>query len=214
MRDSESLPRSIHELALQLLRRSKCHAMHQAMQHSVPRLQLLEQRGDLLVEAHIAHEPFRAWQIRNQILGFLLQPLVLVTNRQLPSRRMQLLRNRPGNTPLVRQPKNHRRLLSLAQSQPRLTKLSFSPTHVRTAFPPHRSSSPSSPTAHFLFSIFPLATRHSSLATRFYETPSQSPSPNTAAPPASHAGNSSGNPFSRAPPAAIPFSPGPAAYSP
>src|SRR5271170_3287822 len=65
-----------------------------------------------------------------------------------------------------------------------------------------------------LFSPFPLATRHQPLATRFCGTPSQSPSPNTVAPPAFHADNSSGSPSSPAPPAAIPSSSGPAAYSP
>jgi hypothetical protein len=43
---------------------------------------------------------------QDQVLGFLLQALVLIGNCELGSRLMQALRNRPGNAALIGHPKN------------------------------------------------------------------------------------------------------------
>ena len=63
-------------------------------------------------------KPSAPRQVRDQIFGFLLQPLVLIRNRQPPSRFVQFLRNGPRDAALVRQAKNHRRLLSFAHDPP------------------------------------------------------------------------------------------------
>ena len=114
MRDAKAFPRSVHKFSVQIRGLRECHAVHQAVQFSITRLQILEQFGNLFVRGNVAHKSCRAGQIGDQILGFLLQPLVLIGDRQTPAAFVDLLGNGPGNAALVGQSKDYRRLLLIA----------------------------------------------------------------------------------------------------
>jgi len=85
--------------------------VHQSVQNAVARFQVFEQLRDLIIEAQVAHEAIRARQIADQVLGFLCEAFVLVSDRQFPAVCVQLLRDGPGNASLVRQSKHYRGLL-------------------------------------------------------------------------------------------------------
>ena len=71
------------------------------MQRSVARLQRFEQLRDFFIAGDIALKCLRARQAEDHVPGFLRQPLVLIGDRELPARRVQLLRNGPGDAALV-----------------------------------------------------------------------------------------------------------------
>src|SRR6266446_1203961 len=116
VRDAKSFARGVEELALQFLRGRESHAVHDAVQHAVSRFQFLKELGDLLVRRDVAHETRGTWQIGDQILRFLLEPLVLVGNRQPPAGLVQFLRNGPRDAALVGEAEDHCRLLRVAHS--------------------------------------------------------------------------------------------------
>src|SRR5207248_3953689 len=85
MRDAKTFARSVEKGTFQLFRRSKPHAVNQAVQHAVARLQLIEQSRDLIVFRDVAHEPRGARHLGDQVPGFELEPFVLIGNRQPPA---------------------------------------------------------------------------------------------------------------------------------
>src|SRR5690242_133184 len=216
MRDAETFPRRVDEFALQFLRRRKRHTVHNAVEHAVPRLQFLEKLCNLVVEGNIAHKSRRARQIVDQVLRFLLQALILIGDGQPPTRPVQLLRNRPRDAALIGQAKNHRRLLRFVHSRVLSFQLSVLNSQFCTTRTAHRGALPISYFEFRLLATRLLRANASGKSPLFFisgETPSQFPSWSSAELPAFRAGSSSGNLFSPAPPAAIPFSIARAAYS-
>src|SRR6266851_1493089 len=116
MRDAKTFARSVQERIFQLFRRSKPHAVHQAVQHAVSRLQFVEQSRDLIVFRHVAHESSGARHFGDQIPGFELEALVLIGNRQPPAGFVQFFRDSPRDAALVREAENHCCLLRIAHS--------------------------------------------------------------------------------------------------
>src|SRR6266704_2712948 len=117
VRDPESFAGRAQKFAFQLFCRRKCDAVHQTVQRAVAILQFLEQPRDLLVVADIAHEACGARQFGDEVLRFLLQPLVLISDRQPPARLMQLLRDGPGDAALICEAEDHSRSLSVGHAR-------------------------------------------------------------------------------------------------
>jgi len=88
--------------------------------HTIFFLELIKQLGDLIVLRNVTHESRSAGQVRDQVFGLELQSFVLIGDRQSPASLLQLLRNRPRDTALVGQSKNHRCFLRFAHFSPRL----------------------------------------------------------------------------------------------
>ena len=108
-RDAEALAAGVGELALQLFGGREGDAVYQRVEFAVARLQLLEQLRDLFVAADIALKGLRIGQRRDQVIGFLLQALVLVGDGQLRPGLLHLLRNGPGNAAFVGHAEHHHR---------------------------------------------------------------------------------------------------------
>ena len=106
-RDAEAFAAGVHKLALQLFGGRERDAVHQGVKLAVTRLELLEQLRDLLVAADVALERLRIGQRRDQVIGFLLQPLVLIGDGQLRARQLHLLRDGPRDAALVGDAKHH-----------------------------------------------------------------------------------------------------------
>src|SRR6266513_60484 len=116
MRDAKAFARSVEKGIFQLFRRSKPHAVNQAVQHAVARLQLIEQSRDLIVFRDVAHEPRGARHLGDQVPGFELEPFVLIGNRQPPAGLVQFLGDGPRDAALVGQSEDDRCFLRLAHS--------------------------------------------------------------------------------------------------
>src|SRR4051794_17089062 len=101
MGDLEVLARGEEEVVLHRICGSKCHTVHQGVDLAVSGFKFGEKLVDLGVVGHVAPESRRAWEIGDQVLGFLLQPFILISNDELRASGLQLLRDRPGNAPLV-----------------------------------------------------------------------------------------------------------------
>ena len=67
--------------------------MHQGVQLAVTLLQLAEQAIDFFVLGDVAHKRFRSRQRQNEVLGFLFETFILVSNSKLRAGIVQTLGN-------------------------------------------------------------------------------------------------------------------------
>src|SRR3982074_3372537 len=81
--------------------------MNQRMQLAVALFQRGEEAVKVFVFGNIAHVSFGAGKGQDEILRFLLQPLILVGDGQLNAGGVQSLGNRPGDGALVRDPEDN-----------------------------------------------------------------------------------------------------------
>jgi hypothetical protein len=75
--------------------------MHQSVDLAESGLELREELINLRVVGDIAAEAFCAGKIGDQVLGFLFQSFILISNDELRASGVEFLRDRPGNASLV-----------------------------------------------------------------------------------------------------------------
>ena len=101
MRDAKAFARGVDEVSFQFVGGSVGDGVHQRVQLAVALFERGEEAVDFFVFADVAHVSFGAGQREDEILGFLLQALVLVGDGQLHAGGVQSLGDRPGDGALV-----------------------------------------------------------------------------------------------------------------
>src|SRR5262249_3632975 len=106
MRDPEAFARCLNEGPLKLIGRRKGNAVDQGVQGAIALAQRCKKLVDLGVVGYVATKGLSSRKRRDEVLGLLFEALVLIGDRKLRARLLELLGDAPRNAALIRDAEN------------------------------------------------------------------------------------------------------------